>query len=50
MKTLGMPDELHNRLKNLSKATGILQYRLIQESVEYLETIYKEKLETLSNE
>jgi len=45
MKMVGLPEETHELLKKISKATGILQYRLIQESLEIIEKRYKEKIQ-----
>jgi len=41
MKSIGINDELHKRIKRISKKTGILIYRLILDSVEYLEDKYE---------
>ena len=41
MKSIGINDELHKRIRRISKKTGILIYRLILDSVEYLEDKYE---------
>lgn len=52
MKSIGLPDELHEQLKMISKATGILQYRLIQEALVFLKEKYKDQIKNVetSNE
>ena len=40
MKSIGINDEMHKRIKKISKVTGILIYRLILDSIEYLENKY----------
>lgn len=44
MKSIGLPDEIHEQLKKLTKATGMLQYRLIQEALDLLKEKYSEKI------
>ena len=45
MKMIGVPEETHTQLKKLSVATGMLQYRLMQEGLDYIEEKYKETIQ-----
>jgi len=40
MKSIGVNEEIHVRIKNLSNITGKKIYRLIIEAIEYLEEKY----------
>lgn len=48
MKSIGVNEQIHERIKKLQFATGIVIYRLIEEALDYLESKYKEKLEKLN--
>lgn len=41
MKSIGIPNCLHDKLKQISDATGKMHYRLIDEALDYLEEKYK---------
>jgi hypothetical protein len=43
MKSIGIDDILHKRIRLLSVITGKKIYELIKEAIEYLENKYKEK-------
>ena len=50
MKMVGLPEDTHEQLKKISKATGILMYRLLQEALEIIEEKYKEKIQKYDRE
>jgi len=41
---VGITEEMHVQLKKMANATGMLQYRLMQEALNILEENYKEKI------
>ena len=48
MKSIGVNEHIHERIKKLQSATGIVIYRLIEEALDYLEDKYKHQLEKLN--
>jgi len=41
MKSIGINEDMHRRIKKISEKTGIMIYRLVLQAIEYLEEKYE---------